>query len=449
MGNHTIDIDYSGDDNVESQESSTPLDVVGEPLAIQGLGVTPYVEQGNVATLSGSLPNIDGAAFTLSVNWGDGADPESFQYAAGTSIFSVNHYYPQDSEPSYSIHADVLSSDGRTADADTQTNVVSLPPSVVIDGLPAGSLDTTTYTLTPVVWDPRQVITGYTWWASSQDPVSRQEGTGATFNFQAIAGVTYEVGLTALDGDMQIARTAVMAGDPGCQWTPDTPTLSVSETDPGGMVLEGGVATFDIHLDPGANGVTGPVTVYYNTVDGSGQAANDYQSTYGPQRLVFYSGDRDKTVQVQTMGGFNDGTDKMFSLEISDQNDPDADPSWDEPEVVDGSATATIVRPQVEISSPGEQAGVVDLPDDGSLVEVDLTGEIDPAYAALHPDTTFALPSVTGVDFWNAANDGSQLGPWAGGNVVDAPVPSSGQYSYTVWACADPANCRGHHIHFL
>ena len=309
---------------------------------------------------------------------------------------------------------------------------------MVIDGLPAGSLDTTTYTLTPVVWDPRQVITGYTWWASSQDPVSRQEGTGATFNFQAIAGVTYEVGLTVPDGDMQIARTAVMAGDPGCQWTPDTPTLSVSETDPGGMVLEGGVATFDIHLDPGANGVTGPVTVYYNTVDGSGQAANDYQSTYGPQRLVFYSGDRDKTVQVQTMGGFNDGTDKMFSLQISDQNDPDADPSWDEPEVVDGSATATIVRPEVQISSPGEQAGVVDLPDDGSLVEVDMTGVIDPAYANLHSGTPFELPCVAGVEFYTSPTGGNPVAS-VGGDVIDASL-ASGTYSGAALRRGGPGN---------
>ena len=444
LGNHTIDISYSGDDNVESQESSTPLNVVGEPLAIQGLGVTPYVEQGNVATLSGSVPNIDGAAFTLSVNWGDGADPESFQYAAGTSIFSVNHYYPQDSEPSYSIHADALSSDGRTADADTQTNVVSLPPSVVIDGLPAGSLDTTTYTLTPVVWDPRQVITGYTWWASSQDPVSRQEGTGATFNFQAIAGVTYEVGLTALEGGMQIARTAVMAGDPGCQWTPDTPTLSVAEKDPGGMVLDGSPAAFDIHLVAGANGVTGPVTVFYNTVDGSGQAANDYQSSDGPQELVFKpiqplqpGQSMDQTIYVQTMGGFNDGTDKTFSLEISDQNDPDADPSWDEPEVVDGSATATIVRPEVQISSPGEQAGVVDLPDDGSLVEVDLTGEIDPAYANLHSGTAFELPCVAGVEFYTSSGGGTAISP-VGGDVIDASL-ASGNYSGTLYAAVAPA----------
>ena len=214
--------------------------------------------------------------------------------------------------------------------------------------------------------------------------------------------------------------------------------------DPGGMVLDGSPAAFDIHLVAGANGVTGPVTLYYNTVDGSGQAATDYQSSDGPQELVFKpiqplqpGQSMDQTIYVQTMGGFNDGTDKTFSLQISDQCDPNAEPSWEDGTPAGGSATATIVRPQVEISSPGEQAGVVDLPDDGSLVEVDLTGEIDPAYANSHSGTAFELPCVAGVEFYTSPGGGTAISP-VGGDVIDASL-ASGTYSGTLYAAVAPA----------
>ena len=97
--------------------------------------------------------------------------------------------------------------------------------------------------------------------------------------------------------------------------------------------------------------MAGPVTVCYNTVDGSGQAGTDYQSTYGPLVLTFLPGQTDKTVQIGTMGGFNDGADKTFSLEISHQYDPDADPSWED--AANASATATIVRPEAEVDLAG------------------------------------------------------------------------------------------------
>jgi hypothetical protein len=208
----------------------------------------------------------------------------------------------------------------------------------------------------------------------------------------------------------------------------------VTEIDPGGMVLEGGVAAFDIHLDTGANGVTGPVMAWYNTVDGSGHAGTDYDSG-GAGAVTFAPGETDSIVYVQTRGGFNDGTDKRFSLQLTHQYDGNADPGWSG--AAAGSATATIVRPEVTITAPAESAGSITLPDDGSRVELDLHVEIDAAYAALHPDTV-SVPSIAGVSFYTSETGGTALASNSDGDVIEQNLSSGATYTAVIWAAVDP-----------
>jgi uncharacterized delta-60 repeat protein len=54
----------------------------------------PAISENGTATLSGNISDPDaGNTFTLTVNWGDGSAPQTFNYAAGTTSFSETHKY--------------------------------------------------------------------------------------------------------------------------------------------------------------------------------------------------------------------------------------------------------------------------------------------------------------------------------------------------------------------
>ena len=70
-----------------------------------GLDQHGEIQDGGVASVSGVVYNLDGAAFTVEINWGDGdngqADTEDFLFAASVPgllvvPFNVSHYYVVD-----------------------------------------------------------------------------------------------------------------------------------------------------------------------------------------------------------------------------------------------------------------------------------------------------------------------------------------------------------------
>ena len=75
------------------------VNVVGQTLSFASLGGGGTVNEGGTASVSGTVSNLDGAAFNVTVVWGDGQSGDSdnggqpFYFAAGTTSFSVNHYY--------------------------------------------------------------------------------------------------------------------------------------------------------------------------------------------------------------------------------------------------------------------------------------------------------------------------------------------------------------------
>jgi hypothetical protein len=95
---------------------------------------------------------------------------------------------------------------------------------------------------------------------------------------------------------------------------PVMPTVSISEYDAGGIVFEGDVAHFDIHL---SQAVSQNVTVFYNTVDPSSGPATDYVSTSGPKEVTIAAGQTDAIVSVNTVGGIYDGTNGSVEVQLS------------------------------------------------------------------------------------------------------------------------------------
>ena len=115
------------------------------------------------------------------------------------------------------------------------------------------------------------------------------------------------------------------------------PTLSVTETDTNQTVSVGGVAGFDVHAQWAASswGTSGQgpwlplvlnMTVYYDTVDPSGSAPADYESTDGPQPVTFgtpsYNATTgmytaEATIQIQTIAGPDDGATNTVTVELT------------------------------------------------------------------------------------------------------------------------------------
>ena len=90
-GNQVIAAVYSGDDNFTgSQSGGTSVNVVGDGLSLGNSLSLRWgtISEGNAATLSGTVSGLDGVAFSVAVDWGDG------QTSAGDSgdtlLVSVN-----------------------------------------------------------------------------------------------------------------------------------------------------------------------------------------------------------------------------------------------------------------------------------------------------------------------------------------------------------------------
>ena len=160
LGSHTITAVYSGDNNFAGQ----PIEHNAQqrrPAAFytwrrrQQLG---QISGGGVAIVSGTVNNLDGAAFTVTVHWGDAetggqADTENFSFAAGDTTFNIPHTYQVDpkagtvnlvtgyaragqgglaASEAYTISVTVTSADNRTLSAENAASVTVTDPGPTI-----------------------------------------------------------------------------------------------------------------------------------------------------------------------------------------------------------------------------------------------------------------------------------------------------------------------------
>ena len=289
-------------------------------------------------SVSGSVSGLDGVAFTVSVDWGDGGDAEDFRFAAGATSFDVSHLYDTavGTCPVTVTVTPTDQSDAREASAATSVNVYDPGPTVTMTGFPQDTGSPCSLVAAGYEWwNPDPPPNYYTYhWAAADVYISDQaeadfpaDGGQISLDAAIQSGVGY---LTVTDGFGSGTTTRVSAN----QWyavpsaVPPGPTVSIQETDTGGMVFEGDAANFDIHVDAGTSEPTSPLTVDYRTMDGSGVAPTDYQSTNGPVQVTFQPGDfsydqasgdwiADKTFSIGTTGGIDGGGDKQFSVELS------------------------------------------------------------------------------------------------------------------------------------
>jgi hypothetical protein len=230
-------------------------------------------------------------------------------------------------------------------------------------------------TASAIVNDPGQYETfTYSWQAWLKSPMGwtlREvtSGSSATINFPTDSSepgdhVEADLQVTNAEGVTTSVASSVFvdpSGDPpiGSNAIVDTPTVTVTEIDPGATVVAGTPAQFDIHLNSGRSGpMMGNVIVAYWTHDGSAigsenateQSPANYQST-GVQSYTFEAGETDLIVPVTTYTGMNGGN---FSLQVGNLYDPFAAAGYNGIPVVTAVAaiTPSITRTYAHITTP-------------------------------------------------------------------------------------------------
>lgn len=85
------------DDDTGSTTASTTLTVTNVAPTLSNVVLPSLLNEGDTATLTGNItdPGI-GDTFTLLVDWGDGSTPETFNFPAGTTVFTETHLYTDD-----------------------------------------------------------------------------------------------------------------------------------------------------------------------------------------------------------------------------------------------------------------------------------------------------------------------------------------------------------------
>ncbi len=305
LGSHAIAAVYSGDDNFagsqsDPNQSGATVNVKGETLSIGDLVVTSpdpdeaYAGEGDLVTVSEeSISNLDGAAFTVEVDWGDGGAAETYSFAAPTNAweatpFTVAHYY-ETATGTCSVGVTVTASDGRTASPDpnpASVNACDPGPVVTIaatsDGNGGWYLSAGAYE----PWDQDATFPTFQW----NTPDVTSTGNTVAFTQQEWSDLTAQSTLTVTDGNG--AATTVSAIDQYGQdawlemWPapPQQPMVTITESDTGQTVQAGQAATFDIHVDWGST-FSSSITVYYETVDGTAKDGIDYQWARGAQSV--------------------------------------------------------------------------------------------------------------------------------------------------------------------
>jgi len=123
---------------VASSTASTSVTVKNAAPSLSNLAVSAPDSSG-ASTLTGVINDAGtGDSFTLTVNWGDGSDPQTLTFAAGTTNFSANHTYAASglngNGSTYPVSVTVTDKDGGSATASAGSVQVSGNGVLMIQG---------------------------------------------------------------------------------------------------------------------------------------------------------------------------------------------------------------------------------------------------------------------------------------------------------------------------
>ena len=255
-GAHSITATYSGDGNFPTSQSTLSVTVVGQPVSIGNISLPATIDKGDMALLSADVNGLDGAGFTLKVDWGANQTSDTIAYPAGTTSFTLTHHYVDDggakfNNQPFDVVMTVTADNAQQAMAEKTIMGLDVATPVYITGEPSSiTYANQSITVNAVVADPGEFGTyKYAWTATAQGGGDQQTGDASSFPFVAHSDVSYKVSLTVTDPDGQqfSQNVTIPGGQSGGTingFVPDQPTVTIEETDPGQTVDAGSVRAF-------------------------------------------------------------------------------------------------------------------------------------------------------------------------------------------------------------
>jgi hypothetical protein len=236
-------------------------------VTLSNVTLDSQVNEGQTATLSGNLSG--NGPLTLTVDWGDASDPDTFTYPAGTTSFSVTHQYLESADygdgSGYTVELGMTDSLGMTAQQSASIYVAHVAPTlgnVTLTG-PAGVSDidvgdTGMLVGTVCAPNPQEGFTlDVDWGDGSTDTYTLDPGTTNFFGTHTFDSPSSGANLTLTDdyGSTATATAAVSVA------TPSLGDVSIS------TVSEGQPATLSGSIE-GA-GANNPLTLSVDWGDGT------------------------------------------------------------------------------------------------------------------------------------------------------------------------------------
>jgi len=233
---HTWDDDYTGtvylevfDGRLRDIDTATvTVNNIAPTISISG----DTVDENGVATVSGTITDpspLD--SFTIVIDWGEGT-PQSYTYAAGTTMFSESHQYFDDnpsgtSSDIYAISVSITDDDGGVDSDSTTVTVNNVAPIISVSGdiIDENGIATVSGTITdPGALDSFTIV------------IDWGEGTPQTYSYAA--------------GTITFSETHQYLDDNPTGTPSDVYTISVSITDDdGGADSESTTVTVN-NVDP-------------------------------------------------------------------------------------------------------------------------------------------------------------------------------------------------------
>jgi hypothetical protein len=249
IGTLRFQISYKGGDG-----NDVALTHVNTAPLFPGRTITPLIDEGGVATLTGRIVDPDPLdVFILTVDWGDGSAAEVHTYQPGTPTATLTHRYLDDPghKGSYTVSLDWKDQHGQGNSGQLSVAVTNVAPTATLAGPDTGvRQQPLRFTLGATDPSPLDKARGFRYeidWGDGSRPEkverSPDNGTGVGIDHVFSSTGTFTVRLTATDKDGAVSDTvsrtvtisAVLLQDDPLQ--PGTTELLVGGSDGGDHIL--------------------------------------------------------------------------------------------------------------------------------------------------------------------------------------------------------------------
>ncbi len=386
-------------------------------------------DSGGSATLRFTVTLTPAATLPVTVDWktADGTATAGTDYTAGngslrfdtgdeTKTVTVTVTGDDMDEPNEETFTVALSNEsGATLAKGTGTGTITDDdgaPTVTLVLTPASITENGgTSTVTATLDHPSSEATTVTVSAVPVDPAVAGDYTLSTNTTLTIAAgattSTGEVTITAADNavdalDKEVTVSATATNTQGIT-APDNVTLTITDDDMPALsigdasVTEGDegdspTLTFTVTLAPAA---TLPVTVDWQTADGTATAGTDY--TAGNGTLTFGTGDDSKTITVTVTGDDADEPNENFTVTLSNAPSATITDATGTGTITDddGPPAVTLVLAPASIGENGEKSTVTATLDRASSAATTVTVSAAPVTPAVAGDYTLSGSELT------------------------------------------------------